>query len=414
MKKLMLVALFSMAAHGSFLAAMNAEKAVRLNVDQFEILKSLVTEEGLKGFIEETETRFPDTFSSGMPDTLWSDLDGVALQWIVDHAEVIKDEGNYRSQDLLRHDLDMLILNNRIERRSMKDVSNIIYVASFLGIQPVLDAFRSLFANPTRISSELLELAIHFKDIEFANYSQLLIGIAGSTVSKEGKLAMIELLLHPRLKVDLSASDQFGETALSRAVGLKDCDVAGLLLRSGVNPNIRGVSQGGQRQSAPLWIAYYNLDTSMMRLLLEWKADVNATDSQGQTLLMAAIRDGRTFLVWPLFTHKIDVNVQDKDQVTALMKAAGKTDTDLVKDIIEQGIKDIDCTDQWGETALCWAVRSGTTAIVQLLLEAGADARFKNNRTHKTVLELAVDKASETDEARQGIVDLLKTHLQTK
>ena len=187
MKKYVLSTLLSLVAVGSYLQAMEMtipvvepvvkEEKRRLNKEEFTTLVSLLGEDSPKEFVEDSQERFPEQFNEGMPNDLFEDLDGAALQWIVAHADPI--QKNDQSQYGLRYDIDKLILTAAIEKREAVEVERIVYAASYLDIQPILDAFKGLFGNPSRITPVLCKLAFKFKYIAFCDYSQLLISLLG-------------------------------------------------------------------------------------------------------------------------------------------------------------------------------------------------------------------------------------------
>jgi len=72
---------------------------------------------------------------------------------------------------------------------------------------------------------------------------------------------------------------------------------------------------------------------------------------------------------------------------TALIGAAavrfGKTyiAAELVKDLLSRGAE-VDLANQLGETALMWAARRGNPKCVEVLLEAGADPKRRDQSGH--------------------------------
>ncbi len=392
MNKYLMGILMSVASVGGSMYAMEVTAVVkekRLNKEQFDVLKKLICDEVVKGFVEEMEETFPRTFEDGMPDYMFKDLDGEALKWIVDHADTIikiRDKGDYQAKDALSHDLDMLILSH-----DTKKVGCIIYAASYLAIQPVLDTMKHLFGNPTRITADLMQLAFEFKDIKFCDYSQLLIGLAGANRSFL-KLDVIKLLLDPRLKVDLNASDELGHTALTNAIDKNHCDVVKLLIEAGADPSARGV-YNGKLQSAPIFCAMYEHRLWILRYLLQNGADVDAQDTRGNTVLLWVIKDGKAELAEELIRKGFNVNATNNDGSTALMLAVGKGNEELVKKLLEKGAK-VNAVDSRQISALFYAARHGTPGIVKLLLDAGANASQKD-KWGKTALDVAKERKDE-------------------
>ncbi|MHA3774239.1 ankyrin repeat domain-containing protein [Verrucomicrobiota bacterium sgz303538] len=95
------------------------------------------------------------------------------------------------------------------------------------------------------------------------------------------------------------------------------------------------------------------------------------------------------------------------DYSNALISATYRENVDLVRLLLSQrGIK-IDETDVDGYTALMWAVKHGSTDIVDMLLNAGASVAVKNQRG-----ETASTLARQEIEKQQAIISKLNATLQ--
>jgi len=90
------------------------------------------------------------------------------------------------------------------------------------------------------------------------------------------------------------------------------------LLAHGANPN----AAGGLFGASALMNACATGHTEIVKLLLWWQADPNATDTRGMTALMKAASKGRTEIVRLLLAHGADPNMQTKQNETALGFAA--------------------------------------------------------------------------------------------
>jgi len=88
----------------------------------------------------------------------------------------------------------------------------------------------------------------------------------------------VQYLLANGAKVDARARD--GTTALSHVAFSGRADIAELLLRAGANPD-----QVGRQQDAPILIATRARNTQIVKLLVQYKADLEATDLTGRTAL---------------------------------------------------------------------------------------------------------------------------------
>src|ERR1700682_522109 len=139
------------------------------------------------------------------------------------------------------------------------------------------------------------------------------------------------------------------------------------LLDKGVNVNMRG-----NDRNTPIMEAAYggHLDTG--KLLLDHGADLRTKKNNGAT------PSG--------LTHSKEV-IELFKNVSALVDASGKGNSQVVKELIEKGTP-VNGLDQSGRSALTEASWNGKTDIVKLLLEKGADPTIKKS-DGETPLSLA-------------------------
>ena len=174
----------------------------------------------------------------------------------------------------------------------------------------------------------------------------------------------------------------------------------------------------------PLWVAVWNNDTAMVKLLLKYGADVNqgfkAKDGQkitcldiacqegleavvrllveggagvdiksvgGHTPLRVAARNGRTEIVKYLVAKGAEIDTKGNDLATPLEHAAGKGHLEIVAFLLEQGAN-INHQDKDRDCPLGEAAKGGREEVVKYLLAKGADTSLKNNDGH-TPQELA-------------------------
>ncbi len=222
--------------------------------------------------------------------------------------------------------------------------------------------------------------------------------------------------------VNVNATEGDGSTALHWAAYRDDRDTAELLLKAGAKANV-----ANDLGATPLWAAAMNGSEAMTRRLLQAGADPNAALLAGETPLMVASRGGfapvvslllgagakvnatgtrnQTALMWavsqkyPAVTKLLldaGADVHAKSAVwkqvmavsphgmlqynkdvphgadTALLFAARNGDLDSARLLLAAGAHPDDA-DAWGISATALAAHAGHTAIVQLLLEKGAN-----------------------------------------
>jgi len=120
----------------------------------------------------------------------------------------------------------------------------------------------------------------------------------------------------------------------------------------------------------------------VIKLLLEYGADIDAETTSGVTPLMMAIAASNTEIAEMLILHA-NINAGDE---TALMTAVWHNRIDIVKLLIEKGA-DVNHKKTTGENALEWAVFNGHDEIAKLLLKVGAKNNFSDS-----FLKLASEK----------------------
>jgi len=139
----------------------------------------------------------------------------------------------------------------------------------------------------------------------------------------------------------------------------------------------------------------------MVESLLAKGANVNGEDKEGVTPLMKAALAGHVVTVRILIAHGSNVNAITSVRragygQTALMNAAMMGHRELVELLVENGA-DVNARDEWyGDTALILSVIMGHVDIARFLLEHGAEVNVWDNygyETHNfTALDWAVRK----------------------
>ncbi len=178
-----------------------------------------------------------------------------------------------------------------------------------------------------------------------------------------------------------------GTTALHWAVYSKDLELVEMLLDEDADPNIRN-----DYGASPMSVASEHGDFAIMQALVEAGGDIESANSEGQTVLMAVARTGRTDTAGLLLDKGANVNARETwGGQTALMWAAAQQQPEMITLLIERGAdvngrgKDHDWprwvtseprvkpVDDGGYTPLLYAAREGCETCVAALLDGGAD-----------------------------------------
>jgi hypothetical protein len=133
-------------------------------------------------------------------------------------------------------------------------------------------------------------------------------------------------------------------------------------------------SSCGLQPGTPLQTAAANNDAERIGTLIQQGADVNEMGAHGVTPIISAARSGAVDVIRVLAKHGADLNVgAGVNNWTPLMHAIHKNRIESVRALLDAGI-DINARGGRMGTALMMAAGYGYTAIVNLLLERGADA----------------------------------------
>ena len=175
----------------------------------------------------------------------------------------------------------------------------------------------------------------------------------------------------------LDARTEAGESALSLAILYEaDRDVVGLLLQYGANPNSRQIDG----LTPLLQAAYASFDPEVVSLLLDNGADPLLTHNGASAVIVAAAFNPQTEILARLLASDAELDRHQADGLPLLMWAVLNPNADAARLVIEAGA-DVHQRLPDGTTVLMYAAeRASNPAVLDLLLEAGADGTLKNDR----------------------------------
>ena len=185
-------------------------------------------------------------------------------------------------------------------------------------------------------------------------------------------IIILSALLLAVLKVDayvLSPED----LNLIEAIENGNLEAAQSALKNGADANESERSTEHRRKFLMLVAAEGK--ENLAKLLVEYGADVNAVDVDGNTALMDAANFGHLNVVKFLVEHGANVNaaatVEGYTGYTALIYASERGHVNVVKYLIKHGAN-INAKKKNGDTALSLAENNGHTEVARILSEAGA------------------------------------------
>ncbi len=216
------------------------------------------------------------------------------------------------------------------------------------------------------------------------------------TAAKANDLEGVKKLLQDP-KTDVNARGIYQETALFWAATKKNEAMVRVLLARKADPNIQDADGG-----TALFIAIATQNEKIIQILLNQEANPNIQDNNGISPLMLAITLGSNHescnknIVKMLLEKKADTNLQDTHKVTTLMDAVYYCqDPEIVSLLLAHGAKrTINQKDSEENTALLIAVKKGKEEMAKLLLKGGADPNLKHALSGFTPLHNAVAEGS--------------------
>lgn len=235
-------------------------------------------------------------------------------------------------------------------------------------------------------------------------------GTALIGASMNGHVEVVKLLIGQQAEVNLP--DSQGRTALFHAVTQGHAEVAATLLDSGADPNVnppgptllynaaklgkelivqRLLRHGANVISTdypPLIVAAEAGHSKIVELLLDYRADVNATDGDGNTALHLAASQGHVYAVKRLLAKQANPALTNRYRETPLEMALSNEQKTVAEDLLNAGTP----------VDIFSAIALGDPARVRKELERDATLITQTKR-ELTPLHLA---------AREGNLDIVR------
>jgi ankyrin repeat protein len=179
----------------------------------------------------------------------------------------------------------------------------------------------------------------------------------------------------------MAMDEDAAEVQLYLAVLHEDLDELTRLLDA--HPHLKDAPDPHEGLLTPLIMAAVEGSAGVVRLLLERRAEVDASTPTGRTALHGAAVSGDQEVVSMLLSSGADSSRKDRDGCSVLMHACHFGRLGMVQQLLQhmrgQGLNE---TDLIGDTALCYACKKGHVEIVRALLLAGADHTIAGPHRH--------------------------------
>jgi ankyrin repeat protein len=275
-----------------------------------------------------------------------------------------------------------------------------------------LDQLYASFADPDVLrgatrTSELLHAAPEMVDVPRNGDPPLIAAL--SKASGWTVLAVVEA------KPDVNLLGTSGRTALELAA-CRNAPIVEAVLSLGPDVNAHS---GEQRRTALMAAVSAKEDTlKIMQQLLDRKADVNAKNAIGGTVLHYAVQRCEKDVVELLLRHGADANARMSDTTTVLMAALDVHRADMVAALLHGGADPNACCENPLVSPLILAAASGDAAATRLLIAAGGnvngEVEGKNRPLHAAafsgnaeVATLLLDAGAEVNGRPRGRITAL-------
>lgn len=186
-------------------------------------------------------------------------------------------------------------------------------------------------------------------------------------------------------RADTNAATADGRTPLHLAARVGSDRIVSLLLNHDARPDAADASG-----RTPLMVAAERASPAVVAELLAAGATMDARDRMGRTALSGACAERRWDVVKILLRSAAAPNavrMADANGATPLIEAADSAPDEIIEALLAKGA-DPNAVAQPGTTPLLEAVMGGNLAAAQVLIAAGANARFADDRSD-TVLHHA-------------------------
>ena len=208
----------------------------------------------------------------------------------------------------------------------------------------------------------------------------------------------IRSIIVAALAVAFMAGASSAAVSLMTAVKIGDIERIAERLDAGIDLDSRDLRFGAT-------LLHWAADADTVNLLLDRGASLEVRSNTGITALHFMVRDERISAARALIERGLDVDVIASDtRNTPLMNVAKRGTPEVAEFLIAAGA-DVNRANRYGTTPLYWAARYNSAAMLDTLLDAGADPTAQLN-------ELAGDDVGFTplDGARKYNHDLRSTH----
>jgi ankyrin repeat protein len=177
------------------------------------------------------------------------------------------------------------------------------------------------------------------------------------------------------LGLDPNMKDDNGTSLLAHAIAINDRKSFRLLLSYGADVN----------EGDLLHLAVKNRNIEMIQILLENKIDVNKKNSKGVSPIFTAAEDNQVEIVRWLLNYGADPDIEATHHVCR------QGNLEIAKILIEQGKVNLEAEDRFQMTPLHWAALSTNVDLIKYLIKNKASLHHKNVLGRSIVDDLVIN-----------------------
>ena len=197
------------------------------------------------------------------------------------------------------------------------------------------------------------------------------------------------------------ADDAHGNTCLHTAA-IKECSKE--VLQAIIDHRV-DVNATNNRNQTALTNACINKDESAINVLLNARANPNIVNDNGHTCLhTAVIKECSIEALQAIIDHAVDVNALNKDNETALTIACIKNDESAINVLLDARDNPNIADDVRGDTCLHTAVKHQCSIeVLQAIIDHGVDVNATNKRNKTALKNACINKAESAIKVLQNV-----------